>query len=308
MELIEICRDTYYFKSAVNIGYVHLKEQEKGMLIDAGLDSQSMKKVIKKLEEKKLPLTHLIITHSHADHYGGAAYLQSTKNIYTIAPQIEEAILRNPILASVAFSHGNYPIEEIRNKFIEGQALEIDEVVDEGKYEVDGFSIELISLPGHSVNQMGILMNDILFAADSYFGIESLDKHKIPYIIDLEQTLSSLDKLSNLKCSGTVPGHGIYEENFQETVHANKKVHQEILSSMRDIIDSYDDNGISHEQIVKQMCDRWDIKLFNMTSFVLYRTAITAYLTKLYKDQQVTLEIIDNTINIKQKKEEKLST
>jgi glyoxylase-like metal-dependent hydrolase (beta-lactamase superfamily II) len=90
MELIGVCEDTYYFKSAVNIGYIHHKEQEKGILIDAGLDSQSMKKVIKKLDEKTLPLTHLVITHSHADHYGGAAYLQSVRDVYTIAPHIEQ--------------------------------------------------------------------------------------------------------------------------------------------------------------------------------------------------------------------------
>jgi glyoxylase-like metal-dependent hydrolase (beta-lactamase superfamily II) len=202
----------------------------------------------------------------------------------------------------MSFFHGNYPVEELRNKFIEGQALDIDLIINEGKYEVDGFTLKFISLPGHSINQMGLLINDILFAADSYFGIDSLEKHKIPYIIDLEQTLLSLEKVRTLNCRGSVPGHGKYEESFQDTVDANKRVHLEIVSSMRDIINSLD-HGISHEQLVKQMCDRWDIKLVNMTSFVLYRTAITAYLTKLYKDQQVTFEIINNTLIIKQKKE-----
>jgi glyoxylase-like metal-dependent hydrolase (beta-lactamase superfamily II) len=306
MEFIKIFEDHYYFKAAVNIGYVHLSQKGKGILIDAGLDPQNMKKVIKKLDEEKLPITHLFITHSHADHYGGAAYIQSKKDVFTLAPYLEEAVLRNPVLASLSFFQANYPVDELRNKFIEGQALHIDQIVSEGSYEIDGFYLEFISLPGHSINQLGLKTNDLLYAADSYFGKESLEKHKIPYIIDLDRTLLSLDKVNSLQCRGAIPGHGIYEEDFQTTVNLNKTKHLEILQSMKGILNQYV-NGISHEQLIQLMCNEWGIELTNMTTWALYRTAITSYVTKLNKDQEVSFEIENNTLMIKLKKKEKPS-
>jgi len=51
----------------------------------------------------QLPITHLFVTHAHADHYGGAEYLQSVEKIYTYAPQLETAILQNPIFRASLF-------------------------------------------------------------------------------------------------------------------------------------------------------------------------------------------------------------
>ncbi|WP_246938553.1 MBL fold metallo-hydrolase [Bacillus pinisoli] len=303
MEFIQINENQYYFKAAVNIGYVKQAHSNKGLLIDAGLDQQSMKKVLRKLDEEKLPVTHLFVTHSHADHYGGAAFLQEKFGVYTMAPYLEEAILRYPILASSSFFQSNLPIDELRNKFIEGQAIHIHQVIHEGVYEIDGFHLEFISLPGHSLNQLGVKVNDLLYASDSYFGTEALDKHKIPYIVDLEQTFHSLEKLQKINCEGAIPGHGEFEEKFQSTITANQEKHQEILHSIKEIIDIHP-NGISHEQLVQLMCNRWDVVLTNMTSWALYRTAITSYLTMLYKNQEIQLDIIQNTLTVRKKEGE----
>jgi glyoxylase-like metal-dependent hydrolase (beta-lactamase superfamily II) len=300
MNFRKIAENHYYFHGAVNIGYFH--HQDKGLLIDAGLDAQAMKKVVKQLDEHQLPLTHLFITHAHADHYGGAAYLQKIKEVYTFAPNIEEAILRYPILEPLYLFQGNIPIDELRNKFLEGEPVVVDEVVKEGSYVIDGMDLEFIALPGHSANQFGIKINNIFFAADSYFGQDSLHKHKIPFIIDLEDTLSSLEKLKSVTCIGAVPGHGVYEENYLHTVNQNIDYHQKVLHTMRVHISEYAE-GCSHEELVRIMCKTWDVELRSISSWTLYRTAVTAYLTKLYKDQSVSLIIKNHTLWIQQKKE-----
>jgi glyoxylase-like metal-dependent hydrolase (beta-lactamase superfamily II) len=288
MDFIKIFNDHYYFHGAVNIGYV--RQAEKGLLIDAGLDTQTMKKVIKKLDELQMPLTHLFITHAHADHYGGAAFLQTKKHVYTIAPYLEEAILRNPVLEPLYLFQGNKPITELRNKFLEGEAIHIDEIVKEGYGEIDGFQLQFIAIPGHSKYQLGVKINELLYAADSYFCLESLRKYKIPYIIDLDDTLASLENIKTITCIGAVPGHGEYEENYLRTIEENINYHLVILQSMREIVKEYDE-GLSHEELVRKMCLRWDIKLPTISSWVLFRTAITAYATKLYKDGEVSFII-----------------
>jgi glyoxylase-like metal-dependent hydrolase (beta-lactamase superfamily II) len=290
----------YYFHGTVNIGYVTNKD--KGLLIDAGLDSQAMKKVMKQLDEHQLPLTHLFITHAHADHYGGAAYLQRKKEVYTLAPSIEEAILRYPILEPLYLFQGNKPIDELRNKFLEGEPIRIDEVVKEGTFEIAGIQVDFVSLPGHSENQLGIKINNFLFAADSYFGQDSLHKHKIPFIIDLEDTLHSLEKIKCESYFGAIPGHGEYDENYIQTVNQNIEYHLNVLQSMRLLICRYPE-GCSHEELVREMCVTWEVELPRISSWVLYRTAITAYLTKLYKDNEVMLSIKNHSLWIQQKAE-----
>jgi glyoxylase-like metal-dependent hydrolase (beta-lactamase superfamily II) len=298
MEFIEILNNHYYFHGAVNIGYV--RQEEKGLLIDAGLDSQSMKKVFKKLDELQMPVTHLFITHAHADHYGGAAFLHNKKHVYTIAPYLEEAILRNPVLEPLYLFQGNKPIPELRNKFLEGEAIHIDEIVKEGYGEIDGFQLQFIALPGHSEYQLGIKINQILYAADSYFCLDSLQKHKIPYIIDLDDTLTSLEKVKTIPCMGAVPGHGKFEENYLSTIDENINYHLGILQSMRDILSEYDE-GISHEELVRKMCLRWEVKLPTISSWALFRTAITAYVTKLYNDREVSFMIKHHSLWIEKK-------
>ncbi|HZH62383.1 MAG TPA: hypothetical protein VEY70_23005 [Metabacillus sp.] len=69
----------------------------------------------------------------------------------------------------------------MRNKFLEGKPIKVDEVVEEGVYPFGTTTFQCIALPGHSINQFGVLIDGILFASDSYFGVEQLKKHKIQY-------------------------------------------------------------------------------------------------------------------------------
>ncbi|MGX1194753.1 glyoxylase-like metal-dependent hydrolase (beta-lactamase superfamily II) [Metabacillus sp. SLBN-84] len=293
MQLSETC---YYFESPVNIGYI--KSGESGMLIDAGLDRQAAKKVISHLEKNALPMTHLFITHAHADHYGGASYIQEQLTVHTFASKEEAAILRNPVLEPIYLFHGAMPLPELRNKFLEGPPIVVDEEVTEGTFRFGDRSFECIALPGHSLMQMGILSDGILYAADSYFGAEQLKKHKIPYIIDAEDTLHSLHRLLELDAAGAVPGHGTFEESFQDTVKVNISYHLNVLESL---VKKLTPSGIPFDEVIQSMCEEYDVAAEKLSSWLLYRTAITAYLTKLMKEEKAELEIRDAKLFVRSK-------
>lgn len=283
MQFIPINEHCYYFQAPVNIGYV--KQGDSGMLIDAGLDSQTMKKVLKTLDERNFPVTHLFITHAHADHYGGGSYLQQDRSVYTFAPYYEESILRNPSLEPLYMFGGNDPLPELRNKFFEGSPIFIDEVLHEGMYERDGFNFTTHLLPGHSYYQLGILINDCLYAGDAYFGEEQLLKHKVPFLTDAHHTIQSLYKLKEIETQGAVPGHGMYEEDFHQTVDANIAYHHELLHMLRQFI--VDNGPVSHEQIIAYMCEEYKIKVPELSNLLLYKTAITGYLVALIKQERI---------------------
>ncbi len=276
----QINETCYYFDAPVNIGYV--LQHDKGMLIDAGIDDSVMRKVLRKLAEKELPLTHLFITHAHADHYGGAHFLQKRQDVHTIAPSLEEAILRYPQLEPLYLFGGNDPLSELHNKFLEGKPVRIDEVMEEGIHVAEGFQFKTYRMPGHSYHQLALESGQILFAGDSYFGESELHKHKIPYITDTGETIDSLHKLLAIDCEGAVPGHGTYETNFKNTVRANIAYHENLLELVYEQICA-EENGISQETIVAVMCAYFEINPPALSQWLLYRTAVTAYLTCLIK-------------------------
>lgn len=289
MQLIQINSNCYYFSGSVNIGYIY--QGESGMIVDAGIDSQTMKKVLKKLDHEELPVTHLFITHAHSDHYGGGSYLQQDRAIYTFAPYYEEAILRNPSLEPLYLFGGNDPLPELRNKFLEGNSIFVDEVLQEGVYERDGFNFTTYLLPGHSYYQLGIKIYDCLYAGDAYFSEEQLHKHKIPFLTDAHLAIQSLYKLKEIQTQGAVPGHGEYEEDFHDTVDANIAYHHELIHMLWAYIDSR--KLVSHEALIAYMCNTYQVKVDQLPQWLLFRTAVTSYLIALLKQDQVDYKIED---------------
>lgn len=288
MQFTSISNHCYYFQGPVNIGYV--QSGEIGMIIDAGIDTSVMKKVLKELDEKSLPVTHLFITHAHADHYGGASYLQQNRTVYTFAPAFEEAILRNPMLEPLYLFGGNDPVPELRNKFLEGKPIFIDEVLHEGTYEREGIQFQTFLFPGHSYYQLGLLFNGILYAGDAYFGEEQLHKHKIPYLTDADAAIQSLYKIKQIECLGALPGHGVFEKEFHSSVDGNIAYHHELLHMLKKFIEQHSE-GVSHEDVVAYMCEVYQVNAPKLAQWLLFRTAVTGYLVALVKQEEVTYEI-----------------
>ncbi|MRH43411.1 MBL fold metallo-hydrolase [Aquibacillus halophilus] len=284
MEFQQLKESCYAFRGPVNIGYVH--HGELGMLIDAGIDKSTMKKILKHLLAKNLPVTHLFISHAHSDHFGGAQYLQEQHRVFTIAPYLEEAIMRYPILEPLYLFGGNDPLPELRNKFLEGNPIQIDKVVKEGLHKIDNFLFDTYLLPGHSYYQLAIRINDILYAGDAYFSEEQLKKHKIPFLTDADQAILSLKRLKEIPCKGAIPGHGVYQEGFHQTVDDNIEYHEELIDWLHDKISSKPE-GITHETIVADMCAHYQVNPPQLSQFLLFRTAITSYLLALIKRNMV---------------------
>ncbi|WP_279401767.1 MBL fold metallo-hydrolase [Piscibacillus salipiscarius] len=240
---------------------------------------------------KNLPITHLLITHAHADHYGGAAYLVKQYGVKVIAPTFERAIIENPILEPTYLFSGNDPLDELRNKFLEGPEVKVDIEIEEGYQKVDKFEFEAIATPGHSYHQLAINIYDTLYAADSYFGKEEIKKHKIPYITSVDKAVKSLEKLKTVQVKGAVPGHGPYEQQFVETIEANIDYHQMLLEKVYGEI--AEKPTVSHEEIVARMCTMMKVKSDLLGPFLLFRTAVTAYITALINEDRIEHYIKD---------------
>ncbi|TMU88046.1 MBL fold metallo-hydrolase [Bacillus sp. BHET2] len=295
MKLKKFTEHCFAFTGAVTIGYC--VKDGKGLLIDSGLDASTSKKVTRILTQEGLPLNYCVVTHAHADHFGGAHYLKEKFGIPLFAPKVEKAIMENPLLEPIYLFNGSMPINDLRNKFLEGKAVDMVEEIRTGECRVGPFSLEVIDLPGHSYGQVGILVDEILFAADSYFGLEVLKKHIIPFIVDADQTLESLEKLLHISCKGAIPGHGEFEENIHRTVKENIELHKVRLNSLLKLV-TLNPGGKSLEQILKEYLDLHNIIVSNIGQWLLFRTSVTAYLTSLERSKLLSFTIQDNQLVI----------
>jgi glyoxylase-like metal-dependent hydrolase (beta-lactamase superfamily II) len=296
LKLQNLAEHCYAFTGSVTVGYC-IKEG-KGLLIDSGLDDSSMKKVMKILSNEGLPLHYCVITHAHADHFGGAHYLKKRQGTPLYAPKLEKAIMENSILEPIYLFNGANPINNLRNKFLEGQSVVIDDELKIGENSIGPFTFEVIDLPGHSYGQVGMLVDDVLYAADSYFGGDALEKHVIPFIIDADQTLDSLEKLLHISCKGAIPGHGHYEENFVKTVQENIDLHIERMNALLTLVNEKA-SGFSFEKLMKEYLDLHKIVVSNVGQWLLFRTSVTAYLTSLERKKLLSFTIRNNELIIK---------
>lgn len=279
-----------YFPGHVNIGIVI--GEHGAILIDSGLDTQTSKKIRKGLDAIAQPLCAIIQTHSHADHFGGNAYLLGCwPEAKVYAPPLEEAIIRNPILEPIYLNMGAEPLEDLKNKFLLAQPsrvdhrLPVDEVI-----EIAGIPFSILSLPGHSWNQVGVVCDEICFAADSYLGAEVLEKHKLPFLVDANETILSLHKLLATNYKGYLPGHGAYTTTSQDAVNQNIAWHERIYAVIEEIL--LEDK--SPEEALSLLCERLQITIENASSYVLFRTAFMGYLVGLQKTKRVSYRFEQN--------------
>ena len=89
-ELIQAAGRSHYFQCPAKIGLVRLEGADV-CLIDAGSDKDAGRKVRQQLDANGWRLAAIYATHSHADHIGGAKYLQSQTGCPVYAPGIERA-------------------------------------------------------------------------------------------------------------------------------------------------------------------------------------------------------------------------
>lgn len=290
MELVEVSKNIAYIPGAVNIGV--LRNDERCAVIDTGLDKDSGKKIRKALESEGLKLEVIINTHSHADHFGGNAYLTRNLKAKVYAPSIESGIIQNPILEPVYLFNGATPIRNLRNKFVLAKPSPVDMVLEPGKLEVIGLEVEIIPLPGHCFNQIGILFEDVLFCADTVFSRRVLEKYRIPVVQDVKNQLETLGKLAEMSYSFYVPAHTKPKEDIKELVQSNLETTQGIIGDIKRLIES----PKTTEQVVSELATLYGLDLTVVQQYYLIQMTVMAYLGYIYDEKMSEIKMENNQL------------
>lgn len=278
--MINIKGNTYYIPGPVNIG-VYVKGNEC-MLIDTGLDDSAAKRILKELKERELTPTVIVNTHAHADHFGGNRYIRKKEDVVVCTGSRESAVVRYPEYEPFYLFSAS-PLQEMKNKFFMAQPSMVNHILMPGEQEVKGFTMNIVPLPGHSIDQIGVVTDDgVLFCADAVLGEDIIHKYDLPYIYDVGQQMDTLNYLAETNFDCYVLAHGGVVQDIKPTVVKNRSVMDEIKNALMQILDK----PLMREEILSKYVQIKNIEL-NMVQYPLLFASISAYLSYMANAKKV---------------------
>ncbi|MFZ2360011.1 MAG: MBL fold metallo-hydrolase [Anaerolineae bacterium] len=294
MDLIRLTANAYHLRAGSNAGL--LVFGTRALVVDSGLDRDAARRILKHVAALHVELAAIVITHAHADHFGGAGELKRRTGAPVWAPTFEAAVVENPLLEPVYLFAGAQPIAELEGKFILAQPCPVDGLLEPGRQDIAGFEVEIIPAPGHAHNQMMVAapQEGVCFAADAFFPPEVLDKYGIPFYVDIDQTLATLAALPALPYHIFAQGHGdAYDRSGLEPVLAYNVSR---IEAIRELVFTALAEPTDDSQMLQYVADALNLRIEQPAIYFLTRTTIHACLNSLRRAGRAELSLVENRL------------
>ncbi|MDF2572585.1 MAG: Glyoxylase, beta-lactamase superfamily [Sporomusa sp.] len=289
MKLLKLRENVFYIRGFVNIGVI-ANARGDALLVDAGLDERTARRVEIVLDENKLTIKGIIITHAHADHYGGACYLSEHSGARIYASELEKAVINNPILEALGLFGGAYPPAELRRKFFNAPRVAVHETVSPGAAEIEGIPLEIVDLSGHTLGQIGVAVEKVLFCADSIASPGQMQRQGLLKNASIEQSLKTCERLKSRNDLIFVPSHGNVLSNIRPLIDENQEWINHILS----LILSMTNEPIGVEDLLARICAKKAVSIKGVSQYYVLHLSILAYLGCLLDREQISVAFSGN--------------
>jgi glyoxylase-like metal-dependent hydrolase (beta-lactamase superfamily II) len=276
----------YVAPGGVNIGVLKAADG-KTVLIDTGLNDTAARKVLRALQDEGRSVTAIITTHGHADHFGGNSFVVKRTGATVYAPMMDEAILRYPILQPLTLFAGADPPASMRGGFMLAEPSPVDVVYEAGSMQVEGIDVSVVALPGHSANQMGLIVDRVLYCADVVLPDRVIERYKMPYLYSVSDHLSSLDVAAGIDHIAAVPGHGPVLEQARHLIEENRQ----LVLDVADRVVRITSERLMPEEILALLLGELGADPQDTASYYLLHPTIFAYLSYLEGVGRVSHEI-----------------
>lgn len=286
MSLNKIKGNSYYISATTNCG-IFVFKNKNCLLVDTGINNTEAKKIDQILIANNLHPKYIINTHNHLDHCGGNTYFQRTYPGCLVYTSLKEKLfMENPEFQASILS-SSAPIKGIDRS---NKPLTVDFVLDYGTNKINDEKFEVISLKGHSIEQIGIITPEkVCFLGDSIFSEEILEKYSFPYLYDIEESISTLNLLKNIDADYFVISHCNDVLTMDQIIALVDKNLENIENFKNQILDLLD-QPLTREDLLENITILNDLSL-NFYQYHLNFGGISAFITYLYSKGLINYSI-----------------
>jgi len=294
VEIIPLTQNSFYVPSASNVGLY--RGPGGTVLFDSGNDADTGRKYLRALEAASIQLDAILLTHSNADHAGGAAFISSRTGAPIYCSRIEAALCADPVLEP-SFIWGAYPPKELRGKFFMApscRATVTETTAPEATLPPTFAGIQVLPLPGHFFGQQGYLADGVLFAGDALFGAESIAKHPVFFVYDVAAFLASLDSIAVAAPDIVLPSHGQPARGTAELADliAVNRVAIETVAVVVLQACSQPTGPATPDEVLASVCSHFGITL-DWAQYALVGSTVRSYLVYLRERGELEVDFRD---------------
>lgn len=287
----QLSERVHYLPGGVNCALV-VGEGSRAVVVDSGQDKDYGRNLRRACEALGVTPVAIVNTHAHADHFGGNAYLlRQFPELTVYAPPFEASIIRAPYLEPVYLFHGARPLDELTSKWLQAEPSPVHVEVEPGTLELAGVRFEVLDTSGHAHRQVALRVDDVLLAADAFFGDSVLDKYALPFGQDIAGQLASFEVVRGSGVRTALPGHGGPSESLDASIDANAAAVHRAADAVLGACD-----GCGTEDVLAGACAALQVELADLPRYHLNLCTVSAYLAYLRAEGRVQAGLEDGRL------------